>query len=312
MDKTKHIVGIGGLNYDIHIKTFGKPVACDSNPAGTYCSAGGVTRNILENLARLELSCTLLSSVGCDGFGESLKAECEGSGIDISLLRTDEKFPTSTYVSMLDPDGEMFIAANDMRIHEATPAEYYRKNADAIKTADAVITDANLTELQLETVFELSEGIPVFADPVSAAKCRRLLPFIEKLHFIKPNLMELEALCGLQCGTDGSIEAACEKLLEKGLEKIAVSLGGKGCYYADRSGEHFFKKLSCSLPVKNVSGAGDAFTAGAVCAFLEGADPKEAIGFALACGKIATLSEDTVNPAITQEYVFRFLDRYEN
>ena len=37
-----------------------------------------------------------------------------------------------------------------------------------------------------------------------------------------------------------------------------------------------------------------------------------AADFALACGKITTLSKDTVDPRITQEFVFRFLDRYSN
>ena len=304
------IIGVGGLNYDIHIKTVSAPVPCDSNPAGIYCSAGGVTRNILENLARLDHDCMLLSAVGRDGFGASLRQECEDAGLDISRLWESDSLPTSTYVSMLDPSGEMFIAANDMRIHEQTPLSYYKENADVIADADAIVTDANLTEAQLEQVFELAEGVPVFADTVSAAKCKRLLPFMGKLRFIKPNVMELAELTGLPCDTHDQIRTAAGKLLESGLESIAVSLGAEGCYYADRSGENFFRKLDCDLPAVNVSGAGDSFVAGFITAVLEGSEPEMAADFALACGKITTLSKDTVDPRITQEFVFRFLDRY--
>ena len=39
----RYIIGIGGLNYDIHVKLAKSPVPGDSNPAGVQCSAGGVT-----------------------------------------------------------------------------------------------------------------------------------------------------------------------------------------------------------------------------------------------------------------------------
>ena len=122
--------------------------------------------------------------------------------------------------------------------------------------------------------------------------------------------MELSALTGIDCKDEIDILRAVEKLFEQGLKCIAVSLGAKGCYYADSSGQSFFRNLNCSLPVMNVSGAGDAFVAGYTAAVLNGSYPVDACDFALACARITTLSEDTVDPCITQEYVFRFLDKY--
>lgn len=313
----QYIIGIGGLNYDIHVKLAKSPVPGDSNPAGVQCSAGGVTRNILENLVRLEHSCVLLSSVGADGFGQAVRQECEDAGLDVSRLREDEKLPTSTYINVLEPNGEVYIAANDMRIHESSPLSYFEENAELIRSAQAVVTDANLTEKQLGKIMEIAEGVPVFADTVSAAKCRRLLPFIGKMQLIKPNLMELEALSGIECsgtseGTDANkkIEAATQKLLDTGLKSIAVSLGSRGCYYADRSGKRLYRRLDCDLPVVNAGGAGDAFMAGLTAGFCEGITPENALDLALACGRITTLSESTVDPRLTREFAARFLDRY--
>ena len=304
------IVGIGGLNLDVHVRTLAAPVPFDSNPAGIHCSAGGVTRNILENLCRLGADCVLLSAVGRDSFGEALKTECRDAGLDISRLFEDPVLPTSTYVSMLDDSGEMFTAANDMRIHEQTPLSYYRENQDIIQASDAVVVDANLSETQLETVLGLAKGVPVFADPVSTAKCGRFLPFIGRMHFIKPNKYELSSLSGMDCEDDEDVIRASEKLLSEGLESISVTLGARGCYYADRKGQSFFRTLDCDLPVRNVSGAGDAFVAGFTAAVLNGSDPVMAADFALACGRITTLSENTVDPRMTQEFVFRFLEKY--
>ncbi|MBQ9889969.1 MAG: carbohydrate kinase family protein [Firmicutes bacterium] len=309
----RYIIGIGGLNYDIHVKLAKSPVPGDSNPAGVQCSAGGVTRNILENLVRLEHRCLLLSSVGTDGFGQAVRQECEDAGLDVSRLREDKKLPTSTYINVLEPGGEVYIAANDMRIHEAAPLSYFEENAELIRSAQAVVTDANLTEKQLSMVMEIADGVPVFADTVSAAKCRRLLPFIGKIQLIKPNLMELEALSGIECSgpdADKKTEAAAEKLLSTGLKSIAVSLGSRGCYYADRSGKRLYRRLDCDLPVVNAGGAGDAFMAGLTAGFCEGLEPENALDLALACGRITTLSESTVDPRLTREFAARFLDRY--
>ena len=67
-----YIVGAGGANFDIHIRTDKAPVLRDSNPGHLRTSAGGVCRNIIENLARQGDDCVLLSAVGADHFGDAV------------------------------------------------------------------------------------------------------------------------------------------------------------------------------------------------------------------------------------------------
>ena len=149
----------------------------------------------------------------------------------------------------------------------------------------------------------------MFADPVSAAKCGVLKPFLGKLTLIKPNRMELEALSGLPCGTDEEIANAAEELLRQGVKQVVVSLGERGCWSFGR-GASLIRGIDCGLPVVNASGAGDAFMAGLVHSYLNGADKETMLHYALTCGRIATLSEDTINYCLTEEYVFRFMDKY--
>ena len=52
--------------------------------------------------------------------------------------------------------------------------------------------------------------------------------------------------------------------------------------------------------------------AGITAGMCEGLDPKDALDFALACGRITTTSKSTVDPRITREFVFRFLDKYRD
>ena len=305
----KYIVGAGGANFDIHIRTEKAPVLRDSNPGHLRTSAGGVCRNILENLARLGDNCVLLSAVGADHFGDAVLAACRDAGIDVSHVSRSDELPTSAYIDILDDGGDMFMAANDMRLVTEIPAGYFDWNASVIEGASAVVIDANLNEEQLKTIFRLADGLPVFADPVSAAKAPVLKPFLSKLTLIKPNRMELEALTGLPCGTDEEISDAAEELLRRGAKQVVVSLGARGCWSFGR-GASLIRAVDCDLPVVNASGGGDAFMAGLVHSFLNGADKETMLHYALACGRIAILSEDTINYCLTEEYVFRFMDKY--
>ncbi|MCR5010074.1 MAG: carbohydrate kinase family protein [Clostridia bacterium] len=321
-----YIVGAGGANFDIHIRTDKAPVLRDSNPGHLRTSAGGVCRNIMENLARQGDDCVLLSAVGSDHFGDAVLAACTEAGIDVSRVLRSDKTPTSAYIDILDDGGDMYLAANDMRLVVEIPAEYFQKNAELIRGAAAVVVDANLSEDQLTAIFDAAEGrtgskagnskgtvsagqVPVFADPVSAAKCGVLKPFLSKLTLIKPNSMELEALSGLPCGTDEEIANAAEELLRQGVKQVVVSLGERGCWSFGR-GASLIRGIDCGLPVVNASGAGDAFMSGLVHSVLNGADKETMLHYALACGRIATLSEDTINYCLTEEYVFRFMDKY--
>lgn len=304
-----YIVGAGGANFDIHIRTTDPPVLRDSNPGHLRTSAGGVCRNILENLARQGDDCVLLSAVGSDHFGDAVLAACTEADIDVSHVLQSDKIPTSAYIDILDDGGDMYLAANDMRLVAEIPAEYFKQNAELIRGAAAVVADANLSEEQLRAIFDAAEGIPVFADPVSAAKCGVLKPFLGRLTLIKPNRMELEALSGMPCGTDEEIANAAEELLRQGVKQVVVSLGERGCWSFGR-GASLMRGIDCGLPVVNASGAGDAFMSGLVHSFLNGADKETMLHYALACGRIATLSEDTINYCLTEEYVFRFMDKY--
>ena len=70
-------------------------------------------------------------------------------------------------------------------------------------------------------------------------------------------------LSGNKAETDAEIIAAAGAVLARGTYAVAVSLGKRGCYYADKSGESFFAALKPIDTMANATGAGDAFMAGA-------------------------------------------------
>src|SRR5574344_1618982 len=111
-----YVAGIGAANLDINGRSINPVVLRDSNPGVLSSSAGGVTRNILENLSRMGVKTELMSAIGHDAFGERIIESCKSAGIGTEhVLRIKDHF-SSTYISVLDDSGDMLIGMSDMRI----------------------------------------------------------------------------------------------------------------------------------------------------------------------------------------------------
>ncbi len=303
----KRIIGVGGANMDIHMKIEGRYILHDSNPGRLFGSAGGVTRNILENLARLGQSCSLITAVGKDPFSGVIIDSCRKVSIDTGMFYVNENEASSSYLDLVDGSGDLFVGACDAGVLEHMPLSHLEKYGSEIASAGAVVCDTNLTEKQLERLTELAESTPLFIDPVSTSKAARIKNISGRFYLIKPNRLELEALAGMECLTDKDIQSACEILLSKGTKCVVVSLGARGCYYADSEGRSFFRDPRKVLDMVNAAGAGDAFTAGLVYSYMKGYSPEKTIDTALGCGSIAVMSDETINPEMSEEMLEKTL-----
>ncbi|HSF40997.1 MAG TPA: 1-phosphofructokinase [Thermoanaerobaculia bacterium] len=83
---------------------------------------------------------------------------------------------------------------------------------------------------------------------------------------MKPNVDELSELAGRALDTPAAVRAAAESLLDRGVERVVVSMGAEGALFVDRD-----KALLARPPrvtVRSTVGAGDAMVAGIVYATL--------------------------------------------
>ena len=305
-----YVVGIGAANLDVHGRSINSIRLRDSNPGRLNMSAGGVTRNILENMSRLGMDVQLISAVGTDAFGERIMESCAAAGVSTAHVLRLNGETSSGYIAMLDDNGDMLLGMSDMRILKKLSAEHIRKNAELIANADAVIIDGCLAEETIAEILNVAGGAKVFADPVSTAYARTIAKFTDRLHLVKPNLMELEVLSGIKAETDAEIIAAAGTVLARGTYAVAVSLGKRGCYYADKSGESFFAALKPIDIMSNATGAGDAFMAGLVSGIVRGMNTRDSVNYALAAGIAAIMSEKTINENMSDALIKSIIEKY--
>lgn len=309
--KIPRIVGVGAANVDVHAQSRKGIVMRDSNPSFMATSVGGVTRNILENLSRQGVSVSLLSAVGDDLFGEKIARDSTAAGIDMTHLHVKPGAVSSTYIAILDERGDMLLGMSDMRIIEDLPNAYLDEHAQLLQQAEAIVCDACVPVQLLDHLLTITAGAtPVLIDPVSTAYARQMEPIAGKFALIKPNEMELSILSGLPTESEVEIERACEALLERGTQRVAVSRGEKGCYYADRAGNRLFRALRPVTQMVNATGAGDAFMAGLAHAMIAHMDLEEMLDYALASGITAIQSMTTINPSMSDALVRENQNRY--
>ena len=302
MSKHKSIAVVGGANVDIGGFPAARLVAGDSNPGKVRISSGGVGRNIAENAARMGLNVELVSALGDDANGRMLMQDCAARGIGTGGCLIAPDANTSVYLFMVDHQGDMQCAINEMDIQACLTPDALEGRLELLNGMDAVVIDANLPT---ESILFLGRNlqVPVFADAVSAAKAGKLRQALPYIHCIKPNRMEAELLTGMQIRDFVDAAEAAKRMVEMGAEQVFLTMGDAGALCADARQCVFLPNKVRS--VVNTTGAGDAFTAALVWAHCEGMDLRQSGIAGMAAAEIAIASLETVSPKLSRAALVR-------
>ena len=292
---------IGGLNIDLQGSSVNPLVFNDSNPGEIVMSAGGVGRNIAENISKLNIHSKILSYVGNDALGDFVVNKSSLSGVDTSFIKKHSHLPTSQYLSVLDDNNDMLVSISDMRIIEEMTIQDIDKWNLTIEQSSAIVVDTNIPIPVIEYLTDKYSNIPLFLDPVSFAKTSKILKLIGRFHTVKPNRLETELISGVKITDNDSMLKAAKIIFDMGCKQIFITLGEDGVFYYD--GENFGQYLHKGVNMISANGAGDAFTAGVVYGFLKLNGIKESAEFASAAAVIALRSANTISDDLSEERV---------
>ncbi|MET1059241.1 MAG: carbohydrate kinase family protein [Nocardioides sp.] len=303
-----YVVVIGGANVDVKARSSGHVVSRTSNPGTAVLGAGGVGRNIAENLARLGTSTHLVAAVGTDPLGDQLLASTREAGVGVEhVARVD--VPTGSYTAVLDHDGELLVAIASMAATEALGAAEVESAADLIAGAALLVLDGNLGTAALDAARTLAGDVPLVLDPVSVPKAERIRGFFDGTHpwhLVTPDYLELSALTGLPATYERQVVDACAHLHDRGVTWVWVREGERGSLLSGPDGTTQLPALPAR--VADVTGAGDAML-GAWChGVLTGRTPLEAARLGHAAAAVTVASEHTVRPDLTLALLERALN----
>ena len=293
---------IGGANTDILGFIERRLVPKDSNPGHVRTSAGGVGRNIAENLARLGITTRLVTALGEGPEADVLAAGCAELGIDVRAVPV-KGLAGSRYLAIMDASGDLALAVSDMRALDAVTPAALDVHAAALDDAAVIVLDANLPVETLAHVAGRWSGTSLFLDTVSVAKAPRASGLLGALHTLKTNELEAAALTGT---APGAVDTAVTALLAAGAPRVIVTGGIAGALIATASERVRF--VPPPATVLSATGAGDAYMAGLVYAELAGFDLTHTAAFSSAMAAVALASELTVSDTIAEESVLEMME----
>ena len=92
-------------------------------------------------------------------------------------------------------------------------------------------------------------------------------------------------------------EEAAKILLQKGVQRVFLSMGAEGVYAADETEALWLSNIPGEMV--NTTGCGDAFMAALVWAYMQDMDLRDSAKAGLAAASIAMESSETINPAMS-------------
>jgi pseudouridine kinase len=309
------VVCMGGINLDRKLKALDALHAGSSNPCIVSESAGGVARNVAENLARLGMRVSLCGQVGHDTAAQKLLSDLQTLGVDTSACFVSEIGSTGSYTAVLDAHGELVLGMADMALTEQLLPPLLI-SAGLPKPAALWLADMNLPAESLAWLAQQANaaGQRLVMLAVSEPKMQRLLRDLRGVDTLVCNLGELVALGkeldwphDVQMEQPRSFTPIFDLLRATGLQQLVVTQGSAGvvCISANCEPVRVLPPPLDAALVRDVSGAGDAFCAGLCASFLRypagtlAAHAERAMRLAA----LAVQSEHTVSPAITPDLI---------
>lgn len=254
---------------------------------------GGVGRNVAEDIANVELRPTFVSLVDTTGAGADVVRKLQSHKVNTEYVRA-VKDGMGTWLAIFDNDGD--VCASISKRPDLRPiADILEQQGDEIfRNADSVILEIDMDKDIVKQVFRLAKKHEkkVYAVVANMSIAVERRDFLQSIDCFVCNQQEAGILF-----SDDYSEKTCDELMEIVSQKVQraripsmiVTMGEKGAVYADMYGDKGYCPAR-KVNVKDTTGAGDAFCAGAAIGLTYGKTMAEAceIGALLSASVIVT------------------------
>ena len=260
---------------------------------------GGVSRNIAEDIANVELRPTFVSLVDNTGIGTDVIDKLNNHKVNTDyILRTPDGL--GTWLAVFDNDGEV-CAAISKRPDTSPLTELLEEKGDEIfKDCDSISLELDLEKETVKQVLRYAKkyGKKVFSAVSNMSIAMERRDFLQQIDCFVCNQQEAGLLFSddYQDKTPAEMQAIlADNVASANIPSMVVTMGGAGAVYASADGESGFVPAK-KVHVIDTTGAGDAFFAGVAIGLTYGKSLPDSceIGSRLAASVICTL--DNVCP----------------
>lgn len=277
------VIGFGALNIDRIYSVERIPGKDEEIFVKDYQKhPGGSAANTLAGLARLGMRVGALGIIGDDNDGCFIIEDLKKEGIDASrvIKRRGGSFSrTGKAFILTDTAGDRAIiidpGVNDTIGYGEIDKKYIKESRLLHLTSFACKNGEDSFVTQKKIVKDIPISVSFDPGNLYAHKgLDALAPILERTEVFMPNRKELKIITGKDYAK------GAEEIISLGAEIVVVKLGAKGCFITD--GKSSVEVPTFQVSVVDTTGAGDAFNAGFLQAYLKGMELEY-------CGKLGNL-----------------------
>jgi len=301
------IVCIGGANIDRIARSNQKVNFHSSNPVKINESCGGAARNVAENLSRLRCNTAIMTCVGDDKEGDWILNEIKRQGVDVSQVWVLPTERTGAFITLLDQTGESVVSMDDMNIYEKMTTSMFEEKWSYIVSSQGVFLDTNIPKECISYIIKrcADEHIPLYIDPTSAAKTNKLPFLLDGVELLLPNRVEAEVLTDMKIDSIEDCQIASEKIRERGVKQVIITLGDQGAYYS--SSEESGHLPSFATDTVDITGVGDAFSSCAIYGIMNNESLHNACQLGLAGAALTLQTEESSSTMLRPEKIYEVI-----
>jgi len=285
-------VDIKGFPEDVYLPT-------GRNVGDVEYIHGGVSRNVVEDIANMELRPTFVGIVDNTPMGEAVLRKLKDHKVNTDYVLT---LPDGMgiWLAVFDNHGDVAGSISKRPNMEPLLPLLEEKGDEIFQNADSVVIEIDLPKRLVKKVFELAEkhGVKAYAlvSNMSIALERR--DFLRRLSCFICNQQEAGMLFldDYSQKTTEQMEAIlADKVNRAEIPAMVVTLGSQGAVYADQNGKSGYIPAR-NVQVKDTTGAGDSFCAGVVAGLTYGKTLEEAVEIGTILAASVITSSENVCP----------------
>ncbi len=252
---------------------------------GFHLGPGGKGSNQAVAAARAGGDVHMITRLGADDFAMMARGIWAEAGVTPHVIEDVESHTGSAFIFLEEGTGQNAIIVCPGAAGGLSKAD--------VQANSALIAGAGVFLTQLEQPMEAAlaglqiaraAGVTTMLNPAPAAALSDAL--LALVDIITPNESEAEGLTGLPVTTLAEAEAAADALIARGVGAVIVTLGEKGVLYR-KDGHSLHVPARAPGPVRETTGAGDAFNGGFAAALAEGQPIEAALRFGCAVAGIS-------------------------
>ena len=265
---------------------------------------GGVSRNVVEDIANVELRPTFVSLVDDTGMGQDVINKLENHKVNTKYIQCVPD-GMGTWLAIFDNDGDVHAAISKRPDTTPLTGLLKEKGDEIFAESDSVVVDVDIDKEIVKKTFMYAEKyhkeVYALVSNMTIAVERR--DFIRRTACFVCNQQEAGILFSEDYDHMTPAELAAilpDRIRSAKISRMVVTMGGDGSVFVDSDG-HTGIYPGRKIDIVDTTGAGDAFFSGVCIGLTYGKTLQEACGIGTRLAATVICTTENICPRFMPE-----------